>query len=68
MLTSKFILKIGPSSRIEWNLWSLYNTMLLDGIDQGCPTFSSRGPHLLHGISMGAATNNSNQNGVLYPL
>ena len=33
MLTSKFILKIGPSVRIEWNLWCLYNTMLLDGID-----------------------------------
>ena len=22
-------------------------------IDQGCPTFSSRGPHLLNGISLG---------------
>ena len=33
MLTSKFILKIEPSARIEWNLWCLYNTMLLDGID-----------------------------------
>ena len=31
-----------------------------EGLDQGCPTFYSSGPHLLNGISFGAATNNSN--------
>ena len=35
-------------------------------LDHWCPTFSSTGPHLLNGISLWAATNNSNYNGVQY--
>ena len=37
-------------------------------LKQGCPTFSSRGPHLLNGISFWAAPNNSNYNDVQYTL
>ena len=37
-------------------------------IHHWCPTFSSTGPHLLNGISLWAATNNSNYNGVQYRL